>query len=212
MSGMNILVVEDDESWQKAIQHALRKLPVECSLVIAPDFECANERLDRESFDLVTLDMALDQMEEEPGIPGSGWVLIDRLKEEFPETHIIVISGSKGFQERPDRVAELLTEYSIVKFLWKGDVHIQVELRKAVASILQPKNSEVPEHFGKSDLVSIRSQLTTARENLRLIHERKSQYVVETDIPLQLIKEEQHLLERVEKLEQWFEELNDRIR
>jgi hypothetical protein len=45
-------------------------------------------------------------------------------------------------------------------------------------------------------------QLAEARENLRLIQERKSQYVMETDIPLQLIKEERRLLERIEELEQ----------
>lgn len=45
-------------------------------------------------------------------------------------------------------------------------------------------------------------QLAEARENLRLIRERKSQFVMETDIPLQLIKEEQRLLKRIEELEQ----------
>lgn len=45
-------------------------------------------------------------------------------------------------------------------------------------------------------------QLAEARENLRLIQERKSQFVLETDIPLQLIKEEQRLLKRIEELEQ----------
>jgi hypothetical protein len=44
--------------------------------------------------------------------------------------------------------------------------------------------------------------LAEARENLRLIQERKSQFVMETDIPLQLIKEERRLLERIEELEQ----------
>ena len=44
--------------------------------------------------------------------------------------------------------------------------------------------------------------MAEASENLRLIEERKSQYVMETDIPLQLIKEEQPLLNRIEDLEQ----------
>jgi len=49
-----------------------------------------------------------------------------------------------------------------------------------------------------SELASLRRQLAEARENLRLIQERKSQYVMGTDIPLQLVEEERQLLERVE--------------
>ena len=61
--------------------------------------------------------------------------------------------------------------------------------------------------MGVPDPVSLRRQLAKARDNLRLIQERKSQYVMETDVPLQLIKEEQHLLERIEELERRIEEL-----
>jgi len=55
--------------------------------------------------------------------------------------------------------------------------------------------------------VSLRRQLAEARQNLRLIQERKSEYVMETDIPLQLVKREQKLLERIEELEQRIAEL-----
>jgi len=54
----------------------------------------------------------------------------------------------------------------------------------------------------ESDLASLRRQLAEARENLRLIQERKSEFVMGTDIPLQLVKEERQLLERIEELEQ----------
>ena len=50
-------------------------------------------------------------------------------------------------------------------------------------------------------------QLAEARENLRLIQDRKSQYVLKTDIPLQLIKEERRLLKHIEELEQRLEEM-----
>ena len=53
-----------------------------------------------------------------------------------------------------------------------------------------------------SELASLHRQLAAVRENLRLIQERKSQYVMGTDVPLQLIKEEQQLLERIKELEQ----------
>jgi len=54
----------------------------------------------------------------------------------------------------------------------------------------------------ESDLASLRRQLAEDRENLRLIQERKSEFVMGTDIPLQLVKEERQLLERIEELEQ----------
>jgi len=69
--------------------------------------------------------------------------------------------------------------------------------------------SSVVEEEGLHDsgLASLRRQLAEARQNLRLIEERKSQFVMATDIPLQLIKEEQYLLKRTEELEQRVERL-----
>ena len=42
-------------------------------------------------------------------------------------------------------------------------------------------------------LQSLHEQLTEAEENLRLIQERKAEYVLETDVPLLLIKDERRL-------------------
>ena len=53
----------------------------------------------------------------------------------------------------------------------------------------------------ESELASLRRQLAEECEDLRLIQERKSQYVIGTDVPLQLVKEERQLLERIEELE-----------
>jgi restriction endonuclease Mrr len=51
------------------------------------------------------------------------------------------------------------------------------------------------------EAASLRRQLEEARENLRLIEERKSQYVLEVEVPLQLIKEERRLTNRIAELE-----------
>jgi hypothetical protein len=51
------------------------------------------------------------------------------------------------------------------------------------------------------DVASLRRQLGEARENLRLIEERKSEYVLAVDVPLQLVKEERRLRERIAELE-----------
>jgi hypothetical protein len=54
----------------------------------------------------------------------------------------------------------------------------------------------------QKDLSSLQRQLDEAGENLRLIQERKAEYVLGIDIPLQLKKEERRLLSIIAKLEQ----------
>jgi len=61
-----------------------------------------------------------------------------------------------------------------------------------------------PRRAGKRqerEMASRYIQLEEARENLRLIEGRKAQYVLEVDVPLQLIKEERRLRERIAELE-----------
>jgi hypothetical protein len=51
------------------------------------------------------------------------------------------------------------------------------------------------------DIASLQRLLQAAQENLALIEERKAQYVLSTDIPLQLIKEERSLRKKIAWLE-----------
>jgi hypothetical protein len=53
---------------------------------------------------------------------------------------------------------------------------------------------------GASQSVSLRRQLTEAQENLRLLEERQSEYVLSTDVPSQLIKEKRKLCKRIASL------------
>jgi hypothetical protein len=46
-------------------------------------------------------------------------------------------------------------------------------------------------------LESLNKQIVNVEENLRLIQERKSEYVQETTIPLQLIRDERQLLAKL---------------
>jgi len=55
----------------------------------------------------------------------------------------------------------------------------------------------------------LRAQLAEARENLLLIRERKSQYMLETDVPLDLIKEERGLEQYIADLEARLAQLGD---
>ncbi|HDQ72938.1 MAG TPA: hypothetical protein ENN19_12705 [Chloroflexi bacterium] len=67
-----------------------------------------------------------------------------------------------------------------------------------------PTSPETP-HTTPAETTSLRRQLAEARDNLLLIEERISAYVMSTDVPLQLIKErrrlEARMAELVEKLE-----------
>ncbi len=54
---------------------------------------------------------------------------------------------------------------------------------------------------GGRELESLRHRYDEARENLRLIEERKSSYVLSTDIPLGLIKDERRLRDELKELE-----------
>jgi hypothetical protein len=62
-------------------------------------------------------------------------------------------------------------------------------------------SSETISNTTRSTTSSLRAQLDEARENLALIQERKSEYVTDVDVPLQLIKRERDLIRLIADLE-----------
>ena len=61
------------------------------------------------------------------------------------------------------------------------------------------------------ELASLRFQLDEERENLRLVDERIAQYVLDTDVPLGLIKERRRLADSIAALESKIAELLKRL-
>lgn len=57
------------------------------------------------------------------------------------------------------------------------------------------------------EVEALQRELSQARENLTLIRERMSEYVLSTDVPLQLVKEKRRLEERIRSLERRIVEL-----
>lgn len=55
-------------------------------------------------------------------------------------------------------------------------------------------------NYSEQELDSLRRQLAEMIRNLRLLQERKAQYVMETDVPLQLVKTERRLRESIAEL------------
>ena len=64
--------------------------------------------------------------------------------------------------------------------------------------VVSESHGEMPDTVESA--TSLRRQLAEAEANLELIRERKAQYVLEVDVPLQLVKEERRLLARVAEL------------
>jgi hypothetical protein len=58
-----------------------------------------------------------------------------------------------------------------------------------------------------SQVASLRRQLSQAEQNLRLIEERKTQYVLGVEVPLQLVKEERETRARIDRLRSRLEQL-----
>jgi len=173
MPGIKILIVEDDVSWHSIIQDALRDFSFKCEFSVAPDFDKACTLLDQESFDLVTMDMALSKLEEQSRIPSRGQFLIRRLNKNSPDTGIIVLSGSRGFQERPDQVATLVTECNIVAFLWKADPEVASKLREEVNSFFQFKGLNMVDNYQR--LLKLKSEAEALEDT---ILELKNQYEI----------------------------------
>jgi hypothetical protein len=59
-----------------------------------------------------------------------------------------------------------------------------------------------------SQVASLRHQLAQAEQNLRLIEERKTEYVLGVEVPLQLVKEEQETRARIARLRSRLEQFS----
>ena len=87
----------------------------------------------------------------------------------------------------------------------QGDIyHVQIDHAEnlAIGSGARVNvNPRPPASTPQAERASLQRQLDEARTNLKLIQERKAEYVLEVDVPLQLIKEERRLKETIGKLE-----------
>lgn len=73
--------------------------------------------------------------------------------------------------------------------------------RQLQSGVVQQTWSSVPAVLSPDERASLARQLVELRNNLRLIEERKTEYIQATDIPLQLVKDERRLREHIAELE-----------
>jgi CheY-like chemotaxis protein len=118
MNNLVVLVVEDNDNWSKLLARTFERL--NCRVDIAKDYYEAIEKLKKNQYDIVTLDMSLSTYEETTNVSISGgWELLTTsLKEQFPETVIYVISAS--FSNNPE-LAFKLNEHGVTDFMSKDN-------------------------------------------------------------------------------------------
>lgn len=100
-----------------------------------------------------------------------------------------------AMDDQPDWHWELRAETEQI-LAWEKFTLVPIDSNPAVPCQPIKQASLSPE-----ERQSLERQLQSARENLRLIEERKSEFVLGTDVPLQLVKEERRLRERIAELE-----------
>jgi DNA-binding SARP family transcriptional activator len=130
MPHARVLVVEDEPEWQNLVAEVLADEKHTCRL--AGTYQAALACLDKESFNVVFLDMMLHEFDL-PVRGGSGWKLLDYLVEQRPRTKVIVLSGRATAGE----AARLVRDYPIAAFIDKSEPDVDAQIVKAVRLALQ---------------------------------------------------------------------------
>jgi DNA-binding SARP family transcriptional activator/ActR/RegA family two-component response regulator len=124
MSPARVLIVEDEAEWQNIVSELLADEGHICRL--ANTYEGALAQFDQESFNVVFLDMMLQEFDL-PVRGGSGWKLLDYLVEQRPQTKIIVLSGRATAGD----AARLVRDYPIAAFIDKGEEDVEAQILDA---------------------------------------------------------------------------------
>jgi DNA-binding SARP family transcriptional activator len=125
MSTARILVVEDQPEWQELVGELMADEGY--GFCQADNYEHALAWLNRESFNVIFLDMMLHEFDL-PVQGGTGWQLLDYLVEQRPRTKIVILSGRATAGE----AARLVRDYPIVNFIDKGEANVEEQILEAV--------------------------------------------------------------------------------
>jgi hypothetical protein len=107
-------------------------------------------------------------------------------------------------------VTTLVGFASVTVLMWRRDRRetraADIELEKARLELEKLERMREEDDPG-SDLDALRRQLEKERKNLLLIEERKADYIMDTEVPLELIRQERHTRKRIKELEHRITEL-----
>lgn len=129
MAKPRIFIVEDEEEARSKLKAYLMR-NLECEISEAGDGRQALERIEKEKFDLILLDIKMQ------GI--SGLDVLERVKAISPETEVIVISAYDSAQ-----VAKEALQKGACDYIPKSSASRELILKKAV-EIFQQKNKYLP--------------------------------------------------------------------
>lgn len=110
-SPWQVLVVDDDASWQNILKRILRR--ANCTVVTASTYLEAEAELNNSSLDLVTIDLNLDQSTKY----ADGLELVCQIRENFgPSFPIIIITGKGDLSHQ----RQAFRDYNVIDFLEKA--------------------------------------------------------------------------------------------
>lgn len=130
MHKIQILVVEDDPTWQQLVKDLCNgvgnqiDLPVE--LIIAENFAEALTKTETITYDCIVLDNELPDGRRAN-------ILLDRIAERAHEVPVVVVSGTAN----PQDVRDFFQEYHIADFFWKGSFDTK-KFRQVLEELFPP--------------------------------------------------------------------------
>jgi CheY-like chemotaxis protein len=144
---IRVLIIEDAQRWRDIIREELESC--DCDVDMAGDHQEARRQLERQRYDMVTLDMALSDDEEPQRIPvtgSSGWrLLVNTILRTSPESAVYVISAS--FDLAPKRAFEMRSKYGVRDFMTKSEDFDPATLRvwvDAVRGAIMQRATQAP--------------------------------------------------------------------
>ncbi|MBL6990844.1 MAG: response regulator transcription factor [Bacteriovoracaceae bacterium] len=194
-----ILVVEDDLKIQKIIEHTLK---IDHKIVTAGTIEQCEKKLERETYDLILLDVSLPD--------GDGYHLCTKLKNEQKTAHvpILFITGMDSVNDKVMGLSLGADDYITKPFN-------PIELKARVTANLRKYKSEKhqSDEMIKGDL-----RVSLLYHKIYVVHENKeiplSLTPLEYKLLLHFLSHEGHVLSREQLISSiWFDDLSitDRV-
>jgi DNA-binding NtrC family response regulator len=186
-----ILIIDDDPEWVEILSGFLASFEEQGVLVdSASSRPEAKRKLDRQRFDLVTMDIQLDRCsdsaegtEEEVGTKEElKWLLLLR-KCLSKQTRVIVVSGYSTME----RVKTAFRDYKVHDFFAKQTLKPE-EFIKAVEEALQEAGAVGSEGEESIRAKSLRKQLDERQRNLNKLEEQKATFA-KGEEPLRLLNQ-----------------------
>ena len=132
--GQSVLIVEDEGRWQAILSELLQDEGY--AVTVVADYQEARRALDARGFDLVILDLQLDQAA--PLLDGER--LLDHLARFRPQTPCIVVSGQGDVRV----VRDAFKCYRVVDFIAKERFDIKVFVRTVQSALQRGPLEAVP--------------------------------------------------------------------